>query len=54
MKESKKILFHKLLPKQPKWLKVYIERFEELISLKELANVAPSNIFDHDRSLTEL
>ena len=40
-----KILFHKLFPKQPNDL--------NLISLKELPNLAPSNIFDDGRSLTE-
>ena len=40
-------------PKQPKRLKEYMKGIKNLISLKELPNVAPSNIFDNGRSLTE-
>ena len=29
MKESKKILFYKLFPKQPKWFEEYMERYKE-------------------------
>ena len=58
MKESKKILFHKLIPKQPKWLKEYMERYKESNLFKRIAKciakrITSFNIFDKGQSLIE-
>ena len=47
-KESKKILFHKLFPKQTV-LKSTWKGIKDVITLKELSNVTPLNIFDKGR-----
>ena len=48
MKESKRSYFTNYLQMQIHW-----KGIKKLISLKELSNIAPSNIFDNGRSLTE-
>ena len=52
-KSKLKILFHKLFPKQPNDLKSTWKVIKNLISLKELLNLAPCNIFDDGGRLTE-
>ena len=37
MKESKKILIHKLFAKQPNWLEEYMERYKESNLFKRIA-----------------
>ena len=53
MKESKKSYFTNYFQKNLNELKSTWKRTKNLIPLKELPNVAPSNIFDNGRSLTE-
>ena len=53
MKESKKSYFTNYFQKNLNELKSTWKRPKNLIPLKELPNVAPSNIFDNGRSLTE-
>ena len=54
MKESKKYFFANYLQNNLNDLRSTWKGIINLISLKELANVAPSNIFDNGWSLTEL
>ena len=53
MKESKKSYFTNYFQKNLNELKSTWKRTKNLIPLKELPNVAPSNIFDNGRSLTQ-
>ena len=53
MKESKKSYFTNYFQKNLNELKSTRKRTKNLIPLKELPNVAPSNIFDNGRSLTQ-
>ena len=53
MKESKKSYFTNYFQNNLNDLKSTWKGIKNLISLKELPNVAPSNIFDNGRSLTE-
>ena len=53
MKESKKSYFTNYFQKNLNELKSTWKRPKNLIPLKELPNVAPSNIFDNGRSLTQ-
>ena len=53
MKESKKSFFTNYFQNNLNDLKSTWKGIKNLISLKELPNVAPSNIFDNGRSLTE-
>ena len=53
MKESKKSYFTNYFQKNLNQLKSTWKRTKNLIPLKELPNVAPSNIFDNGRSLTQ-
>ena len=53
MKESKKYCFTNYFQNNLTDLKSTWKGIKNLISLKELPNVAPSNIFDNGRSLTE-
>ena len=54
MKESKKSYFTNYFQNNLNDLKSTWKGIKNLISLKELPNVVPSNIFDNGRSLTEL
>ena len=54
MKESKKSYFTNYFQNNLNDLKSTWKGIKNLISLKELPNVAPSNVFDNGRSLTEL
>ena len=53
MKESKKSYFTNYFQNNLNDLKSTWKGIKNLISLKELPNVASSNIFDNSRSLTE-
>ena len=53
MKESKKSYFTNYFQNNLNELKSTWKRTKNLILLKELPNVAPSNIFDNGRSLTQ-
>ena len=53
MKESKKTYFSNYFQNSRNDLKSTWKGIKNLISLKELLNVAPSSIFDNSRSLTE-
>ena len=52
MIESKKSYFTNYFQNNPNDLKSIWKGIKNLISLKELPNVAPSNVFDNGRSLT--
>ena len=54
MKENKKSYFTNYFESNLNDLKKTWKGMKNLISLKELPNVAPSNVFDNGRSLTEL
>ena len=53
IKESKKSYFTNCFQNNLNKLKSTWKRTKNLIPLKELPNVAPSNIFDNGRSLTQ-
>ena len=53
MKESKRSYFTNYFQNNLNGLKNTRQIIKELISLKQLSNIAPSNIFDNGLSLTE-